>query len=259
MDNPSMTIHALSSAARYQTAAICRGRAINIVQAGCGPTGWQTPGARGSSQECVLKNAYMYFPAPPQVPVATALASDLNSTIEEWDTRPSESEKFSTAELALFESTLSCSLLPSHSPPSGEPQTTAPNVNEDHNRTWPDVSSPSRPPAKRIKLDMGPLGELIPAPHYVPAPLKSSPPSLPLVPLDGRLPLLPVPPQTASSVEALLSSTYSRVAWLIPVRGSPPWEGVSGASVALDGQPSASGGDYRFWTSLRSCSEAPDS
>ena len=101
---------------------------------------------------------------------------------------------------------------------------------------------------------------------------------------------MPVPPQTAPSIEALFSSTYARVAWLIPVRGLPPWDGVSGAYVTLGGHRairvsvpgpaegqssptsiSGSSGDSdsdivwthaslrQFWEFLRSCSETPGS
>ncbi|KAH9968086.1 hypothetical protein BC827DRAFT_1170202 [Russula dissimulans] len=143
------------------------------------------------------------------------------------------------------------------------------------------------------ELDMRPLGELIPLPHYVPAPLKSShlasvPASAANALLDARSSsFVPVPPQTASSIEVLFSSTYARVAWLIPVRGLPPWDGVSGAYVALGDRSSmrmpvpgpaksqlssssTGGSGYpnsdivwthaslrQFWSFLRSCSETP--
>ena len=83
---------------------------------------------------------------------------------------------------------------------------------------------------------------------------------------------MPILPQTASSIAALFASVYARVAWLIPVRGRPPWDGVSRASVALghlsaplSGGPSdpdvlwTRGSLRQFWAFLRSCSEAPGS
>lgn len=110
-------------------------------------------------------------------------------------------------------------------------------------------------------------------PHYIPAPLNSSQSAVPRVPVDVSPFFVPVPPQTKSSIEALFSSIYSRVAWLIPVRGLPPWEGVSRASVALSDTSipllghghvlTSSDSDIvwtyssfrHFWTFLRCCSE----
>ena len=111
-------------------------------------------------------------------------------------------------------------------------------------------------------------------PHYIPAPLKSSHPA---VPLDVPPFFVPVPPQTESSIEALFSSIYSRVGWLIPVRGLPPWEDVSRARVALSDtsiqllghvlSSTTNNSDIiwtyssfrQFWTFLRSCSETSGS
>jgi hypothetical protein len=104
-----------------------------------------------------LKNAFTYLPAPPPVPTAAALAS--GDSVKEWGTRPSESEEFCAADLDPFESMLSCSLR--SYPPVGEP--TVPKGGRD--RRWSlGSSSPSRPPTKRVKVevDTGSLDELIP-------------------------------------------------------------------------------------------------
>lgn len=111
-------------------------------------------------------------------------------------------------------------------------------------------------------------------PHYIPAPSHTA---ILRVPLDVSPVFIPVPPQTKSSIEALLASIYSRVAWLIPVRGLPPWEGVSRARVALGHISMSSLGHghlatssdsdivwtyssfRQFWTFLRSCAETSGS
>lgn len=111
-------------------------------------------------------------------------------------------------------------------------------------------------------------------PHYIPAPSHTA---ILRVPLDVSPVFIPVPPQTKSSIEALLASIYSRVAWLIPVRGLPPWEGVSRARVALGHISMTSLGHghlatssdsdivwtynsfRQFWTFLRSCAETSGS
>ncbi|KAF8480013.1 hypothetical protein DFH94DRAFT_739716 [Russula ochroleuca] len=218
MNQGSITVHAFSRPSEYdldvaREDAILLSRGRSVTHAGCRTFGWRTPDAR-DSKECFLNNAFIYLPAPPLVPAAAALTT---CTMEEWDTRPLESENFSTADLEPFGSS-----------PLAVPK-------EGRNRPWSGSSSPRRPPTKRKKVeeDMGPLDELIPLPHYIPAPLKPWHPALPHVLLDVSTFFVPVPPQTKSSIEALFSSIYSRVAWLIPVRGLPPWEGVSRGRVAL--------------------------
>ncbi|KAF8270012.1 hypothetical protein EI94DRAFT_1723629 [Lactarius quietus] len=123
----------------------------------------------------------------------------------------------------------------------------------------------------KVNVDVGPLDELIPLPHYIPAPLDART-TLPRSSPDIHPTFVPIPPQTTTSVEGLLSSIYARVAWLIPVRGAPPWNDVSRASVALGklsrldpGYLSASDIVWthstlrQFWTFLCSCSETLDS
>jgi hypothetical protein len=97
-------------------------------------------------------------------------------------------------------------------------------------------------------------------------------------PLDVHPSFAPIAPQTPATIEALLSSVYARVAWLIPVRGLPPWDGVSRACVALGHPPLRSPGSTdnrastssetsdivwahsslgQFWMFLKSCLETP--
>lgn len=49
----------------------------------------------------------------------------------------------------------------------------------------------------------------------------------------------PIPPYGAAAVNQLLSARFGRAAWLIPVRGSLPWDGASTA-VILEGTQLAS-------------------
>ncbi|KAH9974295.1 hypothetical protein BGW80DRAFT_1303237 [Lactifluus volemus] len=193
---------------------------------------------------------------------------------DEWNASASESEIFSTTDLQPFESFVFVSPHPGHN----NRDVADPVEVEDRNRSW-SVGS-AQPPAKRMKmpameLDTGPLDELIPLPHYVPAPLKPpQPDALSHASLagDASSSFAPIPPQTTASIGALLSSSYSRVAWLIPVRGYPPWDGVSGASVTLGHLPAPGAGHppshdivwthsslRQFWTFLRTFSETPDS
>jgi hypothetical protein len=166
-----------SDVAKEDATFLSRGRAI--AHAGCDTNGWQIPKpaeplvrARDcghhspyfpvlySPDLCLgrFKNAYTYLPAPPPVPTAVALASGI---VKDWGTRPSESERFSTADLDPFESMSFCSLRPW--PPVGDGDSTA--SKESRDRRWSQSSSsPSRPPTKRAKVEVetGPLDELIP-------------------------------------------------------------------------------------------------
>jgi hypothetical protein len=92
-----------------------------------------------------LSNAFIYLPAPPLVPAASALVT---GTMKEWDTRPSVSEKFSIADLEPF-----CS---QHTPPPAV-------LKEGRSRRSSGSFTSRRPPTNRKKVeeDMGPLDELI--------------------------------------------------------------------------------------------------
>jgi len=163
MNKDSFTVHAFSpivqcqdqpsesdsGAAREDALLLSRGR--SVLHAGCHTIGWQTPNAR-ELEDSFLSNAFIYLPAPPLVPAASALVT---GTMKEWDTRPSVSEKFSIAGLELFRSALFYSL---HSrPPAVLP------VKEGRNRRSSGSFTPRQPPTKRKKVeeDMGPLDELI--------------------------------------------------------------------------------------------------
>ncbi|KAI0299408.1 hypothetical protein B0F90DRAFT_1728484 [Multifurca ochricompacta] len=265
----SITVHAFTHVDRHQVVSrsyldtdddeavlFSQGRAT--VHAVCEATGWQTP-RTSVSQECFLKNAFTYLFPPPLISNVTTLGS---TPMKEWNTRPSGSETFSIAELHPFENTLV--FFPRTGLSVGIPA-----VLEDHNRHG--SICPSQPLSKcmKVEVDMGPLDELIHLPHYIPAPFMSSQHALPRALLDTHYPLTPIPPQTTSSINALFSSTYSRVAWLIPVRGVPPWDGVSRASIAFGHLPVPwpvylSSGDItwthdslrQFWFFLISCSKS---
>jgi len=172
MNKSPISVHAFSpvrptesgsDAAREEAILLSLGR--SVAHAGCRTIGWRTPNARDSGVcahhshiSCCsthqdprlgfLNNAFIYLPAPPLVPAAAALAT---CTTKEWDTHPSESEKFSTADLEPFGSTLFGSCLPAV-------------PKESRNRLRSSSPSPMRPPTKRkrVEEDMGPLDKLIP-------------------------------------------------------------------------------------------------
>ncbi|KAH7337589.1 hypothetical protein B0J17DRAFT_663528 [Rhizoctonia solani] len=99
-----------------------------------------------------------------------------------------------------------------------------------------------RPPSPLVsKIYKGHLHNVIPQPHFLPS-LPCPPPSL----TEGMLASLvspsyqswldkdgkPAQDQAAAAAE-FSPDTWSRAAWIIPVRGRAPWEGCSGAVVSL--------------------------
>ncbi|KAI9438241.1 hypothetical protein H4582DRAFT_1953815 [Lactarius indigo] len=241
------------SQAVFHDADTLLSRGCTIARAGCELSGWRTHDTM-SSKCYFLRNAFTYVFPPPLAPTTTNAPS---SAVKEWNTCPSESEIFSTTGLQPFESMLV-------SPPPRRPAVLS---TQDQNQHW--LDDPLQSPKKRaqVNVDVGPLDRLIPLPHYIPAPL-DVPTALPCSPTDTHPTFAPIPPQTTSSVENLLSSIYARVAWLIPVRGVPPWDGVSRASVALGNSSALEPGHLpasdmivwthdalrQFWTFLCSCS-----
>jgi hypothetical protein len=120
------------------------------------------------------------------------------------------------------------------------------------------------PPLKRRKLDLYPLHDLIPQvryfthlpypanfvmqPHIRPSSQRSS--STPLdVPRYISKKLIAIPPHTLP----FSPSHFARTAWLIPVRGSFPWEGstsavILDASFSMPVPPNPNTGDPIMWT-----------
>ncbi|KAI0059987.1 hypothetical protein BV25DRAFT_1828407 [Artomyces pyxidatus] len=49
-----------------------------------------------------------------------------------------------------------------------------------------------------------------------------------------RVESIPVFPHTLTSIATVLSAPYARVAWVIPIRGSPPWHGATTSSITFE-------------------------
>jgi hypothetical protein len=186
MEKDAITVHAMFPIAHHQTqttahdidtALLFRGRAV--ARAGCEMAGWRTHDAGGATcagdreysespvlcarySECTplflgfLRNAFTYMFPPP---LASTKAGVPSGAVKEWNTRPSESEIFSTVSLQPFESTL-FNPLPSQ-PLIGHPAFPVQDRNQHQ------LDDPPQPPKKRMKvnIDVGPLDELIPLVH----------------------------------------------------------------------------------------------
>ncbi|KAI0267401.1 hypothetical protein BC834DRAFT_871170 [Gloeopeniophorella convolvens] len=270
MGDNIITVHALSHAPERHTQQsdrasttigddatfLSEGRLL--VRAGFGKAGWQTP-ARQHPRRYASENAFLYAPAPPLVSRSRVSVT----SVEVWGAPPLEIEVFSTAGLEPFEHTRSRAVTSLHSISACDASAVAAIGS-----SRAAFIGSLEPPAKRIKLDMEPLEELIPLPHYIPASPSITPSAVNEALAGLRSPILPVPPHTIESVERVFSSIYSRVAWFIPVRGSARWRYASRAVVAEDGSlpgSSAEGGIVwtrcslrQFWDYLVSCSNNPD-
>ncbi|KAI9567721.1 hypothetical protein HD554DRAFT_2023231 [Boletus coccyginus] len=89
-------------------------------------------------------------------------------------------------------------------------------------------------PARRLRLD---TASMIPQPHFIPAPAAQFRPvdTDKIPPYNKTLPS-PVAPYDAATVNQLLHCKFRRAAWLIPVRGSLPWDGASMAVILEETQ-----------------------
>lgn len=165
MEKDAITVHAMFPIAHHQTqttahdidtALLFRGRAV--ARAGCEMAGWRTHDAGGATcaGDRFLRNAFTYMFPPP---LASTKAGVPSGAVKEWNTRPSESEIFSTVSLQPFESTL-FNPLPSQ-PLIGHPAFPVQDRNQHQ------LDDPPQPPKKRMKvnIDVGPLDELIPLVH----------------------------------------------------------------------------------------------
>ncbi|KZT72028.1 hypothetical protein DAEQUDRAFT_83462 [Daedalea quercina L-15889] len=91
-----------------------------------------------------------------------------------------------------------------------------------------------RSPEKRPRLSSDFLYRAIPQPHFIPIPDETPSIGFTHTGLEkylSRNPPLPALPHTLNSIRESLDDTYARSAWIIPVRGSPPWHGCTAASV----------------------------
>ena len=187
MNKDAITVHAMSPTAHHQThpsqtpsyihdtdtVLLTRGR--TIVRAGYGTAGWRT-GDAISARDCkysesrapcarftgwtslflgFLRNAFTYVFSPP---LASTPADVPSGAVKEWNTRPSESEIFSTTGLRPFESMLVS--IPPSQPLIGHPAVLV----QDRNQDW--LDDLPQPLKKRVKVDVGPLDELIPLVHH---------------------------------------------------------------------------------------------
>ncbi|TFK89530.1 hypothetical protein K466DRAFT_486656 [Polyporus arcularius HHB13444] len=84
--------------------------------------------------------------------------------------------------------------------------------------------------SKRPKLDESSTRDLIPQPHlFLSIATTDDPDYQP--PSEVKLQWSPLPPHTLSSAMEYMQDPYTRLSWIIPVRGRLQWEGATTASI----------------------------
>ncbi|EGO01242.1 hypothetical protein SERLA73DRAFT_159711 [Serpula lacrymans var. lacrymans S7.3] len=92
-------------------------------------------------------------------------------------------------------------------------------------------------PSKRTRYDISPLFTAIPQPHFYSARFTDCLPKTALrVKPYAKTGKVPFPPYDSKSVQEYLDTPYARGAWLIPVRGIPPWDDAT-VAIILDPLP----------------------
>ncbi|KAI0357003.1 hypothetical protein OH77DRAFT_188642 [Trametes cingulata] len=180
--------------------------------------------------------------------------------LKEWGVSPEEEESWTLGDLEEFDHGMLHSLFTGNPPLAEQPtlqescvrasdaasmveEEASPLLRQSTKRTRQDDSALSRG-GKRIRLDEGPLYRALPPPHVHPA----------IMPPDEPWPAFtrsdffnstpsPIPPHTELSAEECISDPFARLAWIVPVRGTLPWEGATTASLNVEFLDSASPDD----------------
>ncbi|THH21381.1 hypothetical protein EW146_g138 [Bondarzewia mesenterica] len=219
--------------------------------------GWVPVKPKGDTARFLRTTGALFVWArpPPRIEVKPTLSG---SNLKDWETPIADLDALETFTLDALDPFLSTNvddLLRSSSRQAPTFPMRVPVVQHPE-----ECASPEHPP-KRIKPDNAAqsLCRIIPLPHYHSAPFIPHEVSAleadakgPIVPTYSRVAPVPISPYTSSSIESLLSSSKSRVTWIIPVRGAPPWDGTTAAQIASTGMSRGcspnDAEDYILWT-----------
>ncbi|KAI0372397.1 hypothetical protein BV20DRAFT_1015035 [Pilatotrama ljubarskyi] len=171
---------------------------------------------------------------------------------KEWGTSLAEEETWTLGDLEEFDHGALQALLAGDLPPAEQrlPQDRSIEGPSDGAETV-DIDTPQliRPGSKRThhedsalmhvskrpRLDEQPLYGALPLPHMYPAIITLNDPWPPFTHSDlfNSSPF-PIPPHTSTTAEERISDPFGRLAWIVPVRGSLPWEGATMASLNVE-------------------------
>ncbi|EIW79707.1 hypothetical protein CONPUDRAFT_155102 [Coniophora puteana RWD-64-598 SS2] len=224
------TVHNFSNASEASlslpSSSALRDEARKLVECVQDTDGWRSVfiASQDESPRFALRNAYQYVYDPPAIKYDSQRLGIEN--LKSWGEPPDADELVPMEDLEPFHST---DLRDPEPPEASQPQIHARPTLE-----LEDTSVLEERPLKRPRLDIEPLYDLIPQPHYHSIPSGKYDPFNPeRCPPFPKRPAVPVPPQTQEAVVAVLEQPYARVAWVIPVRGDVPYEGATEARLLL--------------------------
>lgn len=205
----------------------------DLVHAASSRLGWRQPSVSFNKRLFELKydRLYQFSASPPQV----GTPAPRTHALKDWGVPSSDEESFMLEALEEF---LHLKLeAPRARPARKRPasQDSLPDIRDCESRLTARSSTYQvslEPPTKRPRYDVASISHLIPQPHYVPGPSGS------LWPLDSerlrpyrRVQPSPIAPFDLASANLFFNTLYNRAAWLIPVRGSLPWDDATCATI----------------------------
>ncbi|KAI1792418.1 hypothetical protein LXA43DRAFT_887484 [Ganoderma leucocontextum] len=213
-------------------------------------TCWRAPPCIDPAQFAIRGPCFQYDRSPDTQAIKKPF-QPAQATLKEWDESVclADHELWSLAELDEFDHGRLHHLLDTQRTRS-QSTTPAPDARlvdqplEESTRKRPTADSFDPPQLpKRIKLHARSLRSFLPAPHFYPPLLACNDSVLSLL-QSATWPTTegfsPLHPHRRDTCEECLKDPYTRVAWVIPVRGCLEWGGATSASVLSDIQDSDS-------------------
>ncbi|KAI0327527.1 hypothetical protein GY45DRAFT_1110245 [Cubamyces sp. BRFM 1775] len=220
-------------------------------------TKWYPPAKTDFSIFRLSGRGWEFSQCPPSQPKVRIIPGEFGPDSQDWASKinTNEGDTWSLKDLDEFDhSQLHKRLLRAEEPrsTSGSPALIAgdhsvnktskcslcPEEGPSRKRKSPAESHEHTPP-KRARFEEGSLRPLLPLPHFCPSPTMFDNPWPPLGQADVfKMPAIPIPPHGNTAVEEIIRDPFRRLAWVVPVRGRPPW-GATPAAV-LSGSPADS-------------------
>ncbi|OSD00460.1 hypothetical protein PYCCODRAFT_1469353 [Trametes coccinea BRFM310] len=231
-------------------------KAVDLVSSIRDDIQWRNPKAIDMSIFGLCGSGWQLTKRAPRLAISCQLKTSAALSAKEWSEHPDEDvdEKWSLEDLEDFDHDIlnryllaeealhsnlsgptesSEEMLPTTSAEDEAPQMTSILGKRENSYVG---DSPS---AKHPRLERRSLFRVLPQPHFRPSPTTLRKPWLSLVQVDGfKAPFAPIPPHTADTVEEYLSDIFTRVAWIIPVRGCLGWHTATPAFVIV-GDPTS--------------------
>ncbi|KAG1778730.1 hypothetical protein EV702DRAFT_134889 [Suillus placidus] len=205
----------------------------DLAHAASSNLGWRKPSVSFNKRLFELKHdrLYQFSASPPQV----GIPAPRTHALKDWGVPSSDEEALALEALEEF---LHLKLEAPHARPAQKrpaPQDLLPDIRDSQSRQTAPSSTYEvslEPPTKRPRYDATSISNLIPQPHYVPGPSGGFRPldSERLRPYRKIQPSL-ITPFDLASANLFLNTFYNRAAWLIPVRGSLPWDDATCATI----------------------------